>query len=101
MMELISFFVHDRLAHISLAIMNILDIALVARSNIQLGIPDEYMVLGGSAVSDAINQFKYVIYIYFLHLPLLLYSGPFFMQNRSNLGFVVMIWGFCGFETRI
>jgi len=43
--------------------MNLLDIALVAQLNIQLGIPDKYMVLGGSAVGDTINQFKYATYV--------------------------------------
>lgn len=54
-------------AHLGLAIMNLLDVALVARWNIQLGIPDKYMVVGGSAIGDAINQFKL--------MPFLILSG--------------------------
>ncbi|ONK66700.1 uncharacterized protein A4U43_C06F11060 [Asparagus officinalis] len=53
--------------HIGLAIVNLVDILLVSRSNIQLGIPDKYMVLGGSAVGDTINQFKL--------MPFLILSG--------------------------
>lgn len=34
------------------------DIILVKRLNVELGIPDAVMVLGGSAFVDAINQFK-------------------------------------------
>ncbi|ONK81604.1 uncharacterized protein A4U43_C01F31020 [Asparagus officinalis] len=54
-------------AHVGLGIMNFLHIALVTRSNIQLGIPDKYMVLGGSAAWDTINQFKL--------MPFLILSG--------------------------
>ncbi|XP_020598623.1 probable folate-biopterin transporter 4 isoform X2 [Phalaenopsis equestris] len=54
------------LAHIGLGAVNLLDIVLVSGLNTRLSIPDKYMVLG-SAVSDAINQFKF--------MPFLILSG--------------------------
>ncbi|KAJ6791994.1 putative folate-biopterin transporter 4 [Iris pallida] len=54
-------------AHIGLATVKLLDILLVSRSSTQFGIPDNYLVLGGSAVGDAINQFKL--------MPFLILSG--------------------------
>ncbi|KAH7658373.1 Folate-biopterin transporter protein [Dioscorea alata] len=53
--------------HIGLAVMNFLDIVLVSRLHVQFGIPDKYMVLFGSALGDAINQFKM--------MPFLILSG--------------------------
>lgn len=55
------------IAHFGLAAINVVDIALVSRSNVRFGIPDKYMVLGGSAMGDAINQFKM--------MPFLILSG--------------------------
>lgn len=49
-----------RWAHIGLAILSALDIVLVTRTNVSLGISDKVMVLYGSALADGINQFKYV-----------------------------------------
>ncbi|CAA6656571.1 unnamed protein product [Spirodela intermedia] len=46
-------------AHIGLALSILFDVALVSRVHVNLGISDKYMVLFGSALSDAINQFKY------------------------------------------
>ena len=40
--------------------MNLLNIALVARTNVAFGISDKIMVLCGSAFHYAIHQFKYV-----------------------------------------
>lgn len=48
-----------RWAHVGLALSILLDIALVSRMNVSLGISDKVMVLFGSAIADAINQFKY------------------------------------------
>lgn len=41
--------------------MSFLDMVLVSRMNLAYGISDKTMVIFGSALSDAINQFKYVI----------------------------------------
>lgn len=54
-------------AHIGLAIIALLDIVLVSRLNIKLAVSDTYMVLFGSALGDAINQFKM--------MPFLIISG--------------------------
>ncbi|XP_048562835.1 probable folate-biopterin transporter 4 isoform X2 [Triticum urartu] len=54
-------------AHVGLAIITVLDILLVSRLHIQYGIADKYMVLWGSALADAINQFKM--------MPFLILSG--------------------------
>ncbi|GMH05733.1 hypothetical protein Nepgr_007573 [Nepenthes gracilis] len=54
-------------AHIGLSILSLLDIVLVSRLNIAYGISDKLMVLWGSALSDAINQFKL--------MPFLILSG--------------------------
>ncbi|KAL6627082.1 hypothetical protein ACP70R_030808 [Stipagrostis hirtigluma subsp. patula] len=54
-------------AHVGLAIIGLLDIILVSRLHVQYGIADEYMVLWGSALADAINQFKM--------MPFLILSG--------------------------
>jgi hypothetical protein len=50
----------SRFAHVGLAIISLLDIALVSRLHVPYGIGDKYMVLWGSALADAINQFKYM-----------------------------------------
>lgn len=54
-------------AHIGLATVNLFDIVLVSRSHVRFAIPDKYMVLWGSALGDAINQFKM--------MPFLIISG--------------------------
>ncbi|TKW11883.1 hypothetical protein SEVIR_5G001600v4 [Setaria viridis] len=54
-------------AHVGLAIISLLDIALVSRLHVPYGIGDKYMVLWGSALADAINQFKM--------MPFLILSG--------------------------
>ncbi|CAA2969744.1 probable folate-biopterin transporter 4 [Olea europaea subsp. europaea] len=54
-------------AHIGLSILILLDVVLVSRSNISLGISDKVMVLFGSALADGINQFKF--------MPFLILSG--------------------------
>ncbi|XP_047055664.1 probable folate-biopterin transporter 4 [Lolium rigidum] len=54
-------------AHVGLAIITVLDILLVSGLHIQYGIADKYMVLWGSALADAINQFKM--------MPFLILSG--------------------------
>lgn len=54
-------------AHVGLAIISVLDILLVSRLHVQYGIADKYMVLWGSALADAINQFKM--------MPFLILSG--------------------------
>ncbi|XP_037412442.1 probable folate-biopterin transporter 4 [Triticum dicoccoides] len=56
-----------RFAHVGLVIITVLDILLVSRLHIQYGIADKYMVLWGSALADAINQFKM--------MPFLILSG--------------------------
>ncbi|XVE50601.1 hypothetical protein DITRI_Ditri01bG0176300 [Diplodiscus trichospermus] len=48
------------LAHIGLAFLNLFDIVLVSRTNVDFGVSDKALVLCGSALSDAINQLKYV-----------------------------------------
>ncbi|XVF70594.1 hypothetical protein PTKIN_Ptkin11bG0175200 [Pterospermum kingtungense] len=55
------------LAHIGLAFLNLFDIVLVARTNVAFGVSDKTMVLFGSALSDAINQLKF--------MPFLILSG--------------------------
>ncbi|XP_043688059.1 probable folate-biopterin transporter 4 [Telopea speciosissima] len=55
------------LAHVGLAILSLLDIALVSRVNVSFGISDKIMVLCGSALADAVNQFKF--------MPFLILSG--------------------------
>lgn len=54
-------------AQIGLSILSILDGVLVSRSNLSVGISDKVMVLFGSALSDGINQFKF--------MPFLILSG--------------------------
>jgi hypothetical protein len=54
-------FLFCRFAHVGLAIITVLDILLVSGLHIQYGIADKYMVLWGSALADAINQFKYTL----------------------------------------
>ncbi|PWA89982.1 major facilitator superfamily protein [Artemisia annua] len=54
-------------AHVALALLTLLDIVLVSRLNVSLGISDQTMVLFGSALSDAVNQFKF--------MPFLILSG--------------------------
>ncbi|KAF0917635.1 hypothetical protein E2562_020995 [Oryza meyeriana var. granulata] len=54
-------------AHVGLAIISVLDILLVLRLHVHYGIADKYMVLWGSALADAINQFKM--------MPFLILSG--------------------------
>ncbi|CAI0379906.1 unnamed protein product [Linum tenue] len=56
-----------RYTHIGLSLLSLLDIVLVSRMNIAYGITDKHMVLVGSALADAINQFKF--------MPFLILSG--------------------------
>ncbi|KAL7249334.1 hypothetical protein ACSBR1_011483 [Camellia fascicularis] len=53
--------------HVGLAFLSILDMVLVSRKNAAFGISDKVMVLYGSALADAINQFKF--------MPFLILSG--------------------------
>nr|KAJ0205031.1 hypothetical protein LSAT_V11C500231420 [Lactuca sativa] len=55
------------LSHVILSLTTLLDIALVSRLNVRFDISDEAMVLFGSALSDAIHQFKV--------MPFLILSG--------------------------
>ncbi|KAM1149975.1 hypothetical protein ACFX15_029910 [Malus domestica] len=55
------------LSHLGLSILTLLDLVLVTRVNLSYGISDKIMVLFGSALSDAINQFKF--------MPFLILSG--------------------------
>ncbi|BBH01957.1 Major facilitator superfamily protein, partial [Prunus dulcis] len=48
------------LSHVGLSFLGLLDMVLVSRVNLTYGISDRIMVLCGSALSDAINQFKYL-----------------------------------------
>lgn len=43
-----------------MALLTVLDMVLVSRANVYFGISDKFTVLFGSALSDGINQFKYV-----------------------------------------
>ena len=52
----------SRFAQVGLAVITLLDIVLVSRLHVQYGIADKYMVLWGSALGDAINQFKYALF---------------------------------------
>ncbi|XP_065862350.1 probable folate-biopterin transporter 4 [Euphorbia lathyris] len=54
-------------AHIGLSIMSLLDMVLVSRISLAYGISDKTMVIFGSALSDGINQFKF--------MPFLILSG--------------------------
>lgn len=54
-------------AHVGLSFLGLLDIVLVSRKHAALGISDKVMVLCGSALADAINQFKF--------MPFLVLSG--------------------------
>ncbi|XP_071701337.1 probable folate-biopterin transporter 4 [Rutidosis leptorrhynchoides] len=54
-------------AHVTLSILTLLDSVLVSRLNVLFGVSDELMVLFGSALSDAVNQFKF--------MPFLILSG--------------------------
>lgn len=54
-------------AHVGLALLTLLDMVLVSRLNIAFGISDKITVLCGSALSDAVNQFKF--------MPFLILSG--------------------------
>ncbi|XP_021815608.1 probable folate-biopterin transporter 4 [Prunus avium] len=55
------------LSHVGLSFLGLLDMVLVSRVNLTYGISDRIMVLCGSALSDAINQFKF--------MPFLILSG--------------------------
>nr|CAB3471571.1 unnamed protein product [Digitaria exilis] len=63
------FLVSLAFSHVGLAIISLLDIVLVSRLHVPYGIDDKYMVLWGSALADAINQFKM--------MPFLILSGQF------------------------
>ncbi|XP_021892943.1 probable folate-biopterin transporter 4 [Carica papaya] len=54
-------------AHLGLSLLTVLDIVLVSRANLEFGISDKIMVLCGSALVDAVNQFKL--------MPFLILSG--------------------------
>ncbi|KAF2285765.1 hypothetical protein GH714_007713 [Hevea brasiliensis] len=54
-------------AHIGLSFMSLLDMILVSRISLAYGISDKITVLCGSALADAINQFKF--------MPFLILSG--------------------------
>lgn len=54
-------------AHVALSLLTLLDVVLVTRLNVSLGVSDKTMVLFGSALSDAVNQFKF--------MPFLILSG--------------------------
>ncbi|KAF7112241.1 hypothetical protein RHSIM_RhsimUnG0251600 [Rhododendron simsii] len=54
-------------AHVGLSVLGVLDMVLVSRTNAALGVSDKVMVLCGSALSDAVNQFKF--------MPFLILSG--------------------------
>ncbi|KAL6975293.1 hypothetical protein U1Q18_024086 [Sarracenia purpurea var. burkii] len=53
--------------HVGLSFLSLLDVVLVSRTNAAFGISDKVMVLGGTALADAINQFKF--------MPFLILSG--------------------------
>ncbi|XAR56674.1 hypothetical protein NMG60_11037241 [Bertholletia excelsa] len=53
--------------HVGLSLVSLLDMILVSRANVAFGIPDKVMVLFGSALGDAINQFKF--------MPFMILSG--------------------------
>ncbi|MBA0573883.1 hypothetical protein Golob_001133, partial [Gossypium lobatum] len=55
------------LTHIGLAFLNLFDVILVSRTNVAFGVSDKTLVLCGSALSDAVNQFKF--------MPFLILSG--------------------------
>ncbi|XP_073268629.1 probable folate-biopterin transporter 4 isoform X4 [Populus alba] len=54
-------------AHIGLSLLTLLDVILVSRLNLACGVSDKIMVVSGSAVADAVNQFKL--------MPFLILSG--------------------------
>ncbi|KAL6543178.1 hypothetical protein OROHE_010698 [Orobanche hederae] len=54
-------------AQIGLSLLTLLDGVLVSRSHLSVGISDKVMVIFGSALSDGINQFKF--------MPFLILSG--------------------------
>ncbi|KAH9624703.1 hypothetical protein KSS87_008113 [Heliosperma pusillum] len=53
--------------HIGLALLTLVDMVLVSRLNVTYGISDKMVVLWGSALADAVNQFKF--------MPFLILSG--------------------------
>ncbi|KAK9673928.1 hypothetical protein RND81_12G199300 [Saponaria officinalis] len=53
--------------HIALSLLCLVDMVLVSRLNVTYGISDKMVVLWGSALADAINQFKF--------MPFLILSG--------------------------
>ncbi|KAF9672977.1 hypothetical protein SADUNF_Sadunf11G0100400 [Salix dunnii] len=55
------------LAHVGLSLLTLLDIILVSRVNLAYGVSDRIMVVWGSALADAVNQFKF--------MPFLVLSG--------------------------
>lgn len=54
-------------AHVGLSLLTLLDVILVSRLNLVYGVSDKIMVVFGSALSDAVNQFKL--------MPFLILSG--------------------------
>ncbi|GAA0151907.1 transporter [Lithospermum erythrorhizon] len=55
------------LAQVGISVLSLLDMVLVSRVHLSFGISDKIMVLFGSALSDGINQFKF--------MPFLILSG--------------------------
>ncbi|GJP33197.1 hypothetical protein CLOM_g17756 [Closterium sp. NIES-68] len=49
--------------HILMALCTIADTLLTSRLNLRLGIPDPVFLLGSAAVSDAVNQFKFMPFL--------------------------------------
>ena len=70
-----------RFAHVALSLLTLLDVVLVSRLNVSLGISDQTMVLFGSALSDAVNQFKYAL-LYFLCVYV--FFKRFFFQDKLH-----------------
>ncbi|KAL9345865.1 hypothetical protein Peur_060718 [Populus x canadensis] len=47
-------------AHVGLSLLSLLDVILVSRLNLAYGVSDKIMVVSGSALADAVNQFKHL-----------------------------------------
>lgn len=50
-------------AHVGLSLLTLLDVILVSRLNLAYGVSDKIMVVSGSALADAVNQFKHVHFL--------------------------------------
>jgi len=69
-----------RWTQVTLSVLSLIDMFIVSRLNIKYGFSDKMMSLWGSALGDAINQFKYanVLFPYFDFVFFYAFQAMFF-----------------------